>query len=169
VEIRTVNHRFFNPAFKMPGELASLETEVRERLKREFERGHIAVSVRWSDNGRRGGTLQLNVDRAREAMARLRELQTAVGLTGDISLELLSRQMDVLSVDEPETAPIAWAEVEPIVAQAAAECGRCVAAKGHRSPPSCSAGSTRSRSSPTRWKDALRSGWRANGIGCGPR
>jgi uncharacterized protein (TIGR00255 family) len=122
VEIRTVNHRFFNPAFKMPGELASLEAELRERLKREFARGHIAVSVRWADGGRSGGTLQLNVERAREAMARLRELQTAVGISGEISLELLARQMDVLSIDEPESAPISWADVEPVVAQAALEC-----------------------------------------------
>ena len=28
VEIRTVNHRFFNPAFKMPGELAPLEGDL---------------------------------------------------------------------------------------------------------------------------------------------
>lgn len=122
VEIRTVNHRFFNPAFKMPGELAALESEVRDRLKREFERGHVAVSVRWAEGHRAGGTLQLNVERAREAMARLRELQTAVGITGEISLELLARQLDVLRVDEPEAAPVAWVEVEPIVAQAAAEC-----------------------------------------------
>ena len=122
VEIRTVNHRFFNPAFKMPGELAPLEGEVRDRLKREFERGHVAVSVRWADGGRSGGALQLNVDRAREAMARLRELQATVGLSGEISLELLARQMDVLSVEEPEAAPVGWAEVEPIVAQAALEC-----------------------------------------------
>jgi uncharacterized protein (TIGR00255 family) len=122
VEIRTVNHRFFNPAFKMPGELAALEAELRERLKREFTRGHVAVSVRWAEGSRAGGTLQLNVDRAREAMARLRELQTAVGISGEISLELLARQMDVLSVDEPESAVIAWAEVEPVVAQAALEC-----------------------------------------------
>ena len=122
VEIRTVNHRYFNPAFKMPGELASLEAELRERLKRDFARGHIAVSVRWADGSRTGGTLQLNVERAREAMARLRELQTAVGISGEISLELLARQMDVLSIDEPETAPIAWADVEPVVAQAALEC-----------------------------------------------
>jgi uncharacterized protein (TIGR00255 family) len=122
VEIRTVNHRYFNPAFKLPSELAALESDVRERLKREFERGHIAVSVRWTNGGRPGGTLQLNVDRAREAMARLRELQTAVGMAGEISLELLARQMDVLSIDEPESVAIAWAEVEPVVAQAAAEC-----------------------------------------------
>jgi len=122
VEIRTVNHRFFNPAFKIPGELAALESEVRDRLKREFERGHVAVSIRWAEGHRLGGTLQLNVERAREAMARLRELQTAVGISGEISLELLARQMDVLRVDEPEAAPVAWAEVEPIVAAAAAEC-----------------------------------------------
>lgn len=122
VEIRTVNHRFFNAAFKLPGDLAVLESELRERLKRDFERGHVAVSLRWVEGHRRGGTLQLNVERAREAMARLRELQTAVGLSGEISLELLARQMDVLSVDEPESTPIAWAEVEPIVARAVAEC-----------------------------------------------
>ncbi len=122
VEIRTVNHRYFNPAFKFPSELAALESDVRERLKREFERGHVAVSVRWVNGGRSGGVLQLNVDRAREAMARLRELQTAVGMAGEISLELLARQMDVLSIDEPESVAIAWAEVEPVVAQAAAEC-----------------------------------------------
>lgn len=122
VEIRTVNHRFFNPAFKMPGDLVALETELRDRLKREFERGHVSVSVRWADGKRNGGTLQLNVERAREAMARLRELQAMVGLSGEISLDLLARQMDVLSVAEPDPAPVAWAEVEPIVAQAAQEC-----------------------------------------------
>jgi uncharacterized protein (TIGR00255 family) len=78
--------------------------------------------MRWAEGSRPGGTLQLNVDRAREAMARLRELQTAVGISGEISLELLARQMDVLSVDEPESAVVAWAEVEPVVAQAALEC-----------------------------------------------
>jgi len=122
VEIRTVNHRYFNPAFKLPAELLALEPELRDRLKRDFERGHVAVNVRWADGHRSGGTLQLNVDRAREAMARLRELQTAVGISGEISLELLARQMDVLSVDEPATVPVAWSEVEPIVARAAADC-----------------------------------------------
>ena len=50
VEIRTVNHRHFNPALKLSVELSSLEGELRERLRREFDRGHIAVSVRWETN-----------------------------------------------------------------------------------------------------------------------
>ena len=122
VEIRTVNHRFFNPAFKLPSDLAALELELRERLRREFERGHVAVSMRWVNGGQSSGGLQLNVERAREAMARLRELQTAVGISGEISLDLLARQMDVLTVSNGESATISWAEVEPIVGHAATAC-----------------------------------------------
>ena len=100
VEIRTVNHRFFNPALKLPADLTPLGGELRERLRKDFERGHIAVSIRWLSAARSSGTLQLNVERAREAMARLRELQMAVGLTGEIPLDLLARQADVLTVAE---------------------------------------------------------------------
>jgi uncharacterized protein (TIGR00255 family) len=122
VEIRTVNHRYFNPAFKLPSELAPLEADLRERLRRDFGRGHVAVTMRWVDGARPAGMLQLNVPRAREAMARLRELQTAVGLTGEVSLDLLARQLDVLTIAEPETQTIRWDEVDPLVADAAADC-----------------------------------------------
>src|SRR2546421_390367 len=33
VEIRTVNHRYFNPQLKLPSELAAVETELRDRLR----------------------------------------------------------------------------------------------------------------------------------------
>ena len=122
VEIRTVNHRFFNPAFKLPSDLAALELELRERLRKEFARGHVAVSMRWVNGGQAQGGLQLNVDRAREAMARLRELQTAVGISGEISLDLLARQMDVLTVSNGESVTVSWEEVEPIVGNAATAC-----------------------------------------------
>ena len=49
VEIRTVNHRYFNLAAKLPGDLSGLEGDLRERLRREFDRGHVAVQVRWTE------------------------------------------------------------------------------------------------------------------------
>ena len=33
VEIRTVNHRHFNPALRLPSDLVSLEAELRDRLR----------------------------------------------------------------------------------------------------------------------------------------
>ena len=120
VEIRTVNHRYFNLSAKLPADLAVLEVEFRDRLRRDFERGHLTVSARWLQNGRRAdGRLQLDVDRAREAMARLRELQTAVGLSGEITLDLVARQPDVFVPTEEGGAAPEWREIEPIVAAAA--------------------------------------------------
>lgn len=123
IEIRTVNHRFFNPSFKLASELAPLEGDFRDRLRQHFERGHVAVSARWSSPPAAGSAgLVLNVDRAREAMARLRELQTAVGLSGEVPLDLLVRQADVLAAGEAEPEPLRWSEIEPVLAAASADC-----------------------------------------------
>jgi uncharacterized protein (TIGR00255 family) len=67
VEIRTVNHRFFNLAAKLPSDLAALDAELRDRLRRDFERGHVSVQVRWATARAAGGTrVTVNVERARK-------------------------------------------------------------------------------------------------------
>jgi uncharacterized protein (TIGR00255 family) len=124
VEIRTVNHRYFNLAPKLPSDLAGLEGELRERLRREFDRGHVAVQVRWAEYPERTGGLAVDLDRARLVASRLRELQSALGLAGDVTLELVARQPEVLSSTTEAAVEVPWREVEPIVAQAATECRR---------------------------------------------
>ena len=124
VELKTVNHRHFNPALKLPGELASIEGDLREALRKEFDRGHISVSVRWAEWTQKGATLSVDLDRAREVSDRLRELRDELGLTGQVSLELVARQSGVLTDAIAEAAPTAvtWAEFEPIATKAVAEC-----------------------------------------------
>jgi len=122
VEIRTVNHRFFNLAAKLTPELASLDPELKERLRKDFERGHIAVQVRWANPPAAGVRLTVNLERAREAAERLRELQAAVGQSGEIPLDLVARQPDVFAASESDAPVFAWPEIEPIVAEAARQC-----------------------------------------------
>ena len=122
VEIRTVNHRYFNFAPKLPGDLAPLEGEFRERLRREFDRGHVALSVKWLESAEREVTLTVDVERAKVIAERLRALQAAAALDGTVDLDLVARQPDVLRWDRSDDAGVAWEQVEPIVAAAAAEC-----------------------------------------------
>jgi len=122
VEIRTVNHRFFNLSAKLPGDLAALENELRERLRKEFERGHVTVAVRWVESANRDGGLALNLERARAVVARLRELQTNLGLAGEVSLDLVARSPEVLTTELPDAVATGWTDLEPIVAVAASEC-----------------------------------------------
>ncbi len=130
VEIRTVNHRYFNLAPKLPGDLSGLEGDLRERLRREFDRGHVAVQVRWTEYPDRAGGFAVDLDKARLVAARLRELQSALGLAGDVTLELVARQPDVVSTASEAAGEVPWAEVEPIVAQAAADCRAMRAREG---------------------------------------
>jgi len=130
VEIRTVNHRYFNLAPKLPVDLSGLEGELRERLRREFDRGHVAVQARWSEYPERAGGVAVDLERARVVTARLRELQAALGLAGEVTLEMVARQPDVLSSVSEAAAEVPWAEVEPVVAQAAADCRAMRAREG---------------------------------------
>ncbi len=123
VEIRTVNHRYFNLAARLPADLAAFESDLRDRLRRDFERGHLAVQVRWTTPPTAAvGVLAVNAVRAREAVARLRELQVAAGLSGEIPLDLVARQPDVFVASDAEISAGQWAELEPIVAEAAGQC-----------------------------------------------
>jgi uncharacterized protein (TIGR00255 family) len=122
IEIRTVNHRYFNLSAKLPGDLSAMEGELRERLRRDFDRGHLAVQARWTEYPERQTGLAVDLDRARLVAGRLRELQSALGLAGEVTVELVARQPEVLTSANDGAVEISWSEVEPIVGQAAADC-----------------------------------------------
>ena len=125
VEIRTVNHRYFNPQLKLPSELAAVETELRDRLRQLLERGHVAVTARWIDppgeEGADDGAIALDLARARQIVAAAKQLKKKLKLKGDVDLAFVARQPDVLSLaNGGGDAPSAkWADVQPLVERAA--------------------------------------------------
>src|SRR5687768_11347151 len=84
VEIRSVNHRFFNATIRLPGELSRWEAEAREALRKKVARGHVTVSARLD---RLGATLA-GIDEARFAayVDTLRALQARYQLSGDLDV-----------------------------------------------------------------------------------
>ncbi|HYF39277.1 MAG TPA: YicC/YloC family endoribonuclease [Gemmatimonadales bacterium] len=130
VEIRTVNHRYFNLSAKLPADLSSLEVDVRERLRRDFDRGHITVQARWAESLDSNAGFSVDIERARLVAMRLRELQAALGLGGDVTVDLVARQPDVLTYLADAEREVPWAEVEPIVGRAGQECRAMRAREG---------------------------------------
>ncbi len=123
VEIRTVNHRHFNPSLKLPPELAALEGEVRELLRKEFDRGHVAVTARWIETAeRRSAGFTVDLDRARAVAAALSDLKRALGVPGEVDLGMIVRQADVVTPGHEAPPEVPWPEVERVVAAAMVEC-----------------------------------------------
>jgi uncharacterized protein (TIGR00255 family) len=100
VELRTVNHRFFSPSIKLPGELSRWEPEVREALRKRIARGHVTVSARVERPVAGLG----GVDEARFAQyaSMLRDLRDRHGLDGPIDVATILRLPDVLSASAEE-------------------------------------------------------------------
>jgi uncharacterized protein (TIGR00255 family) len=94
VELRTVNHRFFNPSLKLPSRLQRWEPELREALRRRIARGHVTLVARVEVAGGAGAT----VDEARAAayVAQLRGLHERLGLDGGVDLATILRLPEVL-------------------------------------------------------------------------
>ena len=100
VEVRTVNHRFFNPSIKLPAALARWEGELREMLRREIARGHVTLVARTE----RDGDAPVTIDEARfgEYVRRLRALEKEHGLASTLDVATVLRMPDVLSQDGVE-------------------------------------------------------------------
>lgn len=120
IEIRTVNHRYFNPQLKLPYDLAGVEGELRERLRALLERGHVTVSARWVEQPEAQAAVMLDLDRAKQVVQALRELKKRLKLKGDPDLAFVARHPDVLTYSG-DGAAVTWADVQPVAERAAAE------------------------------------------------
>lgn len=93
VELRTVNHRFFNPSIKLPAALSRWDSEVREALRQRVARGHVTLSARAA----RAAGAASAIDEARFAqhVAQLRRLQQQHGLHAAIDVGTVLRMPEV--------------------------------------------------------------------------
>src|SRR5881296_3507441 len=121
IEIRSVNHRYFNPQLKLPFELGGVEGPLRERLRQLLERGHVTVSARWVEAPQREAAVAVDLARARQLVAAAKELKKRLKLKGVVDLAFVARQPDVLNAHQDGSAPAQWSEVEPIAERAVQE------------------------------------------------
>lgn len=118
VEIRTVNHRFFNPSIKLPSAFSKWETDVREFLKQRISRGHVSLSVRID----REGSRQTAIDEGRfgEYVALLRGLQARHGLGDAIDVGTILNLPDVVVMQGEESELGSVSELLAVVGDAVA-------------------------------------------------
>src|SRR6266571_3039272 len=145
IEIRTVNHRYYNPQFKLPSELGGIEPQLRERLRQLLDRGHVTVSARWLEppvvpgagagegegEGARGAAPAVDLVRARQVVAAAKELKKRLKLKGDVDLAFVARQPDVLGLPSDGAVAVAWSDVAPLVERAAQDVVAMRTREGH--------------------------------------
>ena len=101
IELKSVNHRFLDLAFRMPRNLMFAEEAARKAIAARLSRGHVDVFATYKNL--RSDARTVNVDRALyDAYARALGTVSEAGLKDDRSLMAIARLPDVLTVAEAE-------------------------------------------------------------------
>jgi len=115
VEVRSVNHRFFNPTIKLPSQFTRWEGEIREALRRGVTRGHVTVSARVEHAAGDGTIDEVKFG---EYVEKLRELQRRHGLAEALDVGTVLRLPDVLVSGETAVPEGSGTEIVAIVERA---------------------------------------------------
>jgi len=74
-EIRSVNHRYLEPGFKLQESLRGLEPELRDRLRQRINRGKVECSLRVQRIAATNAELQLDENRLQQVLTCARRVQ----------------------------------------------------------------------------------------------
>lgn len=116
VEVRSVNHRFFNPSIKLPGAFSRWEGEVREVLRQRVARGHVTLTARIGRDAE--GTALVDEQRFAGYVEQLRALQQRHGLASELDVATVLRMPDIYVAGEPMPEVESPAELLGIVDEA---------------------------------------------------
>ena len=116
LELRTVNHRFFNPSIKLPTALSQWEGELREQLRKGVARGHVTAVARIE----RAATGMQEIDEQKVARYAdlLRGIQQRHKLDGAVDLATILRFPDVLASEPDQEHAGTPAEVQRLAGEA---------------------------------------------------
>ncbi len=95
LEIKSVNHRFLDLHFRLPGGFAELEMQLRSLLKSRLRRGHVELSLHV-DREATGVSLGLNQDLLAAYVGAFREASRLHGIPGDPDLNAILRLPGIL-------------------------------------------------------------------------
>lgn len=100
VEMKSVNHRYLDLNIKMPRKLNLFEGQVRNLIKTYMQRGKVDIFITYEDFTAGSVALKFNRDLAAEYLGYLKEMEQEFQLKNDISVTMLSRYPEVLTMEE---------------------------------------------------------------------
>ena len=102
VEVRSVNNRYLDCTVKLPRGLSFGEDAVKQAVKATISRGKVDVFVSVRSEGAQDTAVSLNKPMVEGYLAALKQLQADYGVTGEITVSMLSGLPDVFLLDKPQ-------------------------------------------------------------------
>lgn len=119
VEIKSVNHRYFEFSARVPRAYGYLESKMKSFVQPLVGRGKIDASITVYSVEGADTHVQLNANLAKGYIDALRSVQQEFALVDDLSLSAIARFSDIFSVQKTaEDENAVWADVALVAKQA---------------------------------------------------
>ena len=119
VEIRSVNHRYFEFYAKMPRAYSFLEEKVKALLSTGISRGKVECSIQLEATADESVVVSVNEPLAKGYVDAVRQIADTFNLPDDMTAFTVARFSDVLSVSKaPVDEELLWSKVSPVVQEA---------------------------------------------------
>ena len=133
VELRAVNHRYFECSVRTPRSYSYLEEKLKSYVQSRVSRGKIDVGVTIQNVEVAATEVQINEPLAEAYLTALREMGKKLDIADDVTVTAMARFTDIFSIrrvqeDEDEI----WALVEQVAAEAVDRFLEMRAAEGER-------------------------------------
>lgn len=102
VELKAVNHRYFDVNIRIPKKFGQFESQLRTTLKQSIQRGKIDVFVTCEDFSEENLSLRYNEAMAAQYLKYYRQMAETFSLENDIRVSTLGRCPDVFELHETE-------------------------------------------------------------------
>ncbi|MBR6735529.1 MAG: hypothetical protein IKL92_01510, partial [Oscillospiraceae bacterium] len=113
VEIKSVNHRYFEFSTRMPRTCNFMEDKLKSLLQSRISRGKVDLSISMAQIEGTQSVVRANPDLAKSYLDALRAVAEATGLNCDVNVSTVARFPDVITVEAAEIDPDSlWADVK---------------------------------------------------------
>ncbi len=119
VEIRSVNHRYFEFYAKMPRAYSFLEEKIKNLLSSKISRGKVECSVQLEATADESVVVSVNEPLAKGYVDAVKEIAEKFNIQDDLTALSVARFSDVLSIQKaPVDEEMLWSKVSPVVSEA---------------------------------------------------
>ena len=125
VEIKTVNHKFFDISLKMPSQMGLLEDKIKETIQKHIKRGKVHLNIMYDGAFLNEGKMAIDKKAAKSYYNEFLKLGKYVGLKDELTIKDLIALPGVVSCPVSETKIAAlWPKVKSAIDKSIVKLGK---------------------------------------------
>ncbi|MDD3430293.1 MAG: hypothetical protein PHG02_09860, partial [Oscillospiraceae bacterium] len=116
IEIKSVNHRYFEYNSRMPRAYGYVDDRIKKQLGAAISRGKVEVGLQVQNISAEDTTVSVNMDLARGYLAAMQTMAAQLGIKDDVTANSMARFSDIFATRKNEQdEELIWQDIQSVL------------------------------------------------------